>query len=810
MTRYVCLHGHFYQPPRENPWLEAIELQDSAYPHHDWNERIAAECYAPNAASRILDKQERLVGIVNNYSRISFNFGPTLLAWLAAQDPATYAAIIEADVESRAHYSGHGSALAQAFNHMILPLANARDRATQVSWGLRDFRWRFGREAEGMWLPETAVDLATLDVLAEHGVRFTVLAPRQAARVRRIGGSRFVDVRGGRIDPSRAYLQKLPSGRTIALFFYDGPISQAVAFERLLASGDQLAGRLTNAFDDKRDWPQLSHIATDGETYGHHHRHGDMALAYALRQIEKNDVATLTNYGEFLERHPPTHEVQIIDETSWSCAHGIERWRSDCGCRSGGNDWQQGWRAPLRQALDELRDAVAPLYEQHAGQLLLDPWAARNAYIDVMLDRSRASVERFLAAHARRTLEHAEQVRALQLLELQRHAQLMYTSCGWFFDDISGIESVQVLQYAGRVTQLGEQLFGVELEPRLLATLEQARSNDPAHGDGRRVYEANVRPIQINLLKVGAHYAASWVEEDRGKQANVYCYSVGLADHKVLRAGRVKLVVGRIEIESQVTRKRSEQTFAMLHLGDHNVGGGVRVFRSPEDYDRMVTRLLAAFDRGNLTEVLRLVDDNLDESIDSLGSLFRDDQRRIVRKLLETTLIEVEASHRQVFERHAPLLRYLANIDVPPPPALVAAGQVVLSAELRRTAEQLPLQLPRMGQILAEAVAQRLPLDTAGVAFALGKTIGRLATGLAEDPGDMERLGELHAAIDLAAAFPTEVEVLAPQMIVFRMSRELYPERRAQADAGAESAKAWTELFTRLAASLEIALPDES
>ncbi|HEV3145804.1 MAG TPA: hypothetical protein VGZ47_18085, partial [Gemmataceae bacterium] len=317
MERYVCIHGHFYQPPRENPWLEMVELQDSAYPFHDWNERITAECYAPNSVARILEGSGRIARLVNNYARISFNFGPTLLSWLQEKSPDVYRRILDADRESQERFSGHGSALAQVYNHAIMPLADRTDKVTQVVWGICDFRARFGREPEGIWLAETAVDLETLEVLAEYGIRFTILAPHQAARVRPRGTEEWHDVAGAKVDPSMAYLQELPSGRSISLFFYDGPISRAVAFEHILASGETFAARLIAGFADARNWPQMAHIATDGESYGHHHPHGDMGLAFALNQIESTENVKLTNYGEFLERHPAQWEVQIIENTSW-------------------------------------------------------------------------------------------------------------------------------------------------------------------------------------------------------------------------------------------------------------------------------------------------------------------------------------------------------------------------------------------------------------------------------------------------------------------------------------------------------------
>lgn len=383
--RFITIHGHFYQPPRENPWLEAVETQDGAFPYHDWNERITVECYEPNASARILDATERIRRIVNNYASISFNFGPTLLSWLAVNAPETYASILDADRLSRQRFSEHSCAIAQAYNHIILPLANDRDKKTQVRWGIRDFQHRFGHKPEGMWLPETAVDIATLEALAAEGIAFTILEPHQAH---------------GAVDPTLPYVCKLPSGKRIAIFFYDGPISRAVAFERLLARGENFAHRLTGAFRDARTYPQLVNIATDGETYGHHHRFGEMALAYALQFIEDNKLAQLTNYGEQLERYPPTHEVKIAERTSWSCAHGVERWRSDCGCATSSSPgWNQQWRAPLRNALDWLRDELAQIFERHGRMLFNDPWAARDDYIDVILDRGDHNVTRFFDAH---------------------------------------------------------------------------------------------------------------------------------------------------------------------------------------------------------------------------------------------------------------------------------------------------------------------------------------------------------------------------------------------------------------------------
>jgi alpha-amylase/alpha-mannosidase (GH57 family) len=435
MKPFVCIHGHFYQPPRENPWLGEVEIQDSAYPFHDWNERILAECYAPNSAARILENGKDIVKIVNNYAKISFNFGPTLLSWLEKHEPEIYLAILEADKQSQKRFSGHGSAIAQAYNHMIMPLANSRDRHTQVSWSIQDFKYRFKREPEGMWLPETAVDFETLEILAHHGILFTILSPQQALRIRKIGQKDWIDVSGGKVDPKKPYLVQLPSGGKIAVFFYDGAISHDIAFGDLLKNGELFFQRLLQAISPEQTEIRMVHIATDGESYGHHHRFGEMALAFCLDKIDSAGITSLTVYGEYLEMCPPEYEVEIVENSSWSCAHGVERWRSDCGCSTGQHpDWTQAWRGALREAMDWLRDQVAPIYEKEMAAFFKDPWEARDDYVQVVLDRSKKNVEAYFSRHLIRDPSQAEKTKILKLLELERNALLMFTSCGWFFD----------------------------------------------------------------------------------------------------------------------------------------------------------------------------------------------------------------------------------------------------------------------------------------------------------------------------------------------------------------------------------------
>lgn len=811
MERFICLHAHLYQPPRENPWLEEIEYQESAYPYHDWNERIAAECYAPNATSRILDGQGRIEQIVNNYSRISFNFGPTLLSWLEQKEPDVYGAILAADRESQTRFSGHGSALAQGYNHLILPLANRRDKETQVLWGIRDFERRFGRAPEGMWLPETAVDLETLDLLATHGIRFTILAPRQGSQVRQLTGREWRDVGGDRIDPTMPYRIVLPSGKTIALFFYDGPISRAVAFEGLLNNGEGFANRLLQGFtSSSRRRSQLLHIATDGESYGHHHKHGEMALSYALHHVEANNLARITNYGEFLEMFPPTHEVRIFENSSWSCVHGIERWRSDCGCNSGGHDdWNQGWRAPLREALDRLRDELAPLFETRARELLGDPWAARNDYIDLILDRSRESLDRFFATHSSHPLSPEEETRALRLLELQRHTLLMYTSCGWFFDELSGIETVQVLQYAGRAVQLAQELFGDDgIESRFLELLERAKSNIPEHGDGRRCYEKFVEPAMVDLAKVGSHYAISSLFESYEEQTRVFCYQVEREDFRSLAAGKARLVLGRAKITSEITRESTTVSFGVLHLGDHNVSGGIREFRGQEAYEALVAEISGIFKSADLPEIIRATSRHFGLGTYSLRLLFRDEQRRILSLIMERTLTDAEGVYRQLYQQHAALLRFLAELRYPLPRTLELAAELALNHDVRRSLQSEDLDLEHLKDTVAEMVEAGVPVVEDGHGIAFRRSVLRLAKRLRENPEDVALLKKLDDAVAFSRTMPFEVVFWKTQNIVYDMLQSSYPGFRERAAAGDETAGAWVDTFTALAEKLAIRTPE--
>jgi alpha-amylase/alpha-mannosidase (GH57 family) len=677
-ARYVCIHGHFYQPPRENPWIEAIEIQDSAAPFHDWNERVEAECYAPNAAARILDGDGRIRGLVNNYARISFNVGPTLLSWMEHHAPATYAAILEADRES-VRRTGRGAAMAQVFGHAILPLCNDRDRRTQVAWGVADFRARFGRDPEGLWLPETGVDVASLETLVDFGIRFTVLAPHQAARVRRIGDPSWSEGAGD-LDVRVPYRVRLPSGRSIVVFFYDGPLSRAVAFDRLLDDGATFAGRLLDRFDDRAE-AQLVHIATDGETFGHHHRFGEMALAFALDRLAARDDVEVTHYAAFLADHPPEHEAEIVERTAWSCAHGLGRWSEDCGCATGAHPgWRQTWRGPLRVALDGFRDTIAPAWERAAQETFADPWAARDAYVEVVLDRSPASIDRFLAEHARTPLDAASRREALELLELQRMAMLSYTSCGWFFDDLSGIETVQILQYVARAAELARARLGFDPEPALLEGLSRAPSNVPATPDGASVYRRHALPGRVDAWRATVHAAVGAMFEADPSDDVSTCLRFATDDWRVSRTGRPRHASGRVTTTDARTGATDVRAVAAVHLGGTNLIAGV----ADADRPRLLDDVRDAIDRGDVPAIVRRMEATFPGATTDIGGLLRDRRRRVARRLIDDALRDAETALERLYRQHAPTLRMLAEQDVPLPGALRETASLALTAALRR------------------------------------------------------------------------------------------------------------------------------
>ena len=799
MNRYICIHGHFYQPPRENPWLEAVEAQESAYPYHDWNERITVQCYAPNTASRVLDNRGRIIDIVNNYSLISFDFGPTLLAWMEKRKPEVYRAIIEADWESQRRFSGHGSALAQAYNHIIMPLANSRDKRTQIIWGIRDFESRFGRMPEGMWLPETAVDSETLDLLVEHGIHFTILAPRQAQRVRPLGGKNWESVEVGRVDPKMPYRCNLPSGRSIDIFFYDGPPSQEIAFSNLLDNGEWLAQRLLDTFSPTSDYSQLVNIATDGETYGHHRSHGDMALASCLRYIQNRDEADLSIYGEYLEKHPPTYEVEIVEDSSWSCAHGVERWRGNCGCNSGMHSgWTQAWRQPLREAMDWLRDSLIPVFEEGMKELRADPWQSRNEYIRVILDRSPRNVDGFIRRRTGRELSPPDRIKLFQLLEMERMAMLIYTSCGWFFDEISGLETVQVLKYAARALQLVGELGGGDREETFIKMLARAPSNLKDFNNGARIYRELALPGRVDLMKIGAQYGISSLCEDYPDEVKLYGCTVHKGSYERIKAGPRTLAVGTVRLHSEITQEEKEIDFAVFYPGDNTLIGGVR--ESPEESRQLDFGLpfKDAFRQSDLSAMIRLMDDNFPDRVYGLDQLLTDERRKMVRRFLEDTISEVEGSLRKLTEHHYPIIRALREVGLPIPPALVATVECTINANLRVALKAEKLNLSHLKEAVHEAEKWRFTSDNGLLSRIATERLNNLMDRLVRSPEDTARLTRIESFLKILAPIRLNIVFWHSQNRYIAIGRQLLAEMMRRKKSGDQGAARWINHFHKL------------
>ena len=805
-NKYICIHGHFYQPPRENPWLEDIQLQDSAYPFHDWNERISEECYKVNTASRILDKDGDIVRIVNNYTSMNFNFGPTLLSWMKKHQSEIYESILNADKISQDKFNGHGSAIAQAYNHMIMPLANEKDKYTQVYWGIKDFQERFGRYPEGMWLPETAVDYQTLETLAELGIKYTILAPHQAAMVRKIEtGASWQEVKDGSINFRQSYLCSLPSGKTINIFFYNGALAHDVSFGNLLRNGEKFAKKLIENFSENESNPEIVHIATDGETFGHHHRFGDMALSFCLDYIEKNNLATITNYGEYLELYPPVYEVQIVENTSWSCVHGIKRWQGDCGCHTGMNvNWNQKWRKPLRESMDWLRDQVVNSFEKGASSYFKDVWQTRNEYINVILNRDPENIDNFLEKFSHHPLRYEEKIRAIKYLEMQRNALLMYTSCGWFFDEISRIETIQVMHYAARCMQLAKELDNLDLETQYIEKLKDAPSNVRRYKNGADIYSKKIIPSIIDLPRVGAHYAISSLFN--GKQKNIYAYQI-IEDEMERRVnGQLKLAVGQASIKSEITLEQDKICFAVLHLGDHNVNGGVKRYQDEQTYKEMVQEIKDAFCQANVINIIRLMDKYFGTNSYSLWYLFKDEQRKVIQKILQPTKEDADRNISQIYTDNHAILNFLRQLNIPIPNSLSVITQQAINIELNKLFINDDIEIEQLEGLIEEIQDWSIEIDKNTLSFNIESWINKALEKLHDNYNNINRIIEITTVLEKLEDIDVNFYPWKAQNIYFHMKQEIVPSYHKKLEIGDEQAESWIEEFKKLGIMLNVGI----
>ena len=681
---YVTIHGHYYQPPRENPYLNAIERQPSAQPYHNWNERIHHECYRPNAFARVMNDRQQVIGIVNNFEYLSFNIGATLMSWLEKYDLEVYQRIIEGDRKSQERLNGHGNAIAQVYNHIILPLANERDKYTQIRWGKADFRARFGREPEGMWLAETAVDYPTVEALIDEEIKFIILAPSQAERCRLLPtknkpNPEWHEVGGSQIDPTRPYRCFIEDGRYIDIFFYDGPISRDMGFSDALNTADNLAARLSQAVRGDHRPAQLINVATDGETFGHHKGGTEKCLAYAFTELFADKNWTVTNYAHYLSINPPAWEVVLKPVTAWSCSHGVERWRSNCGC-GGGGTWTQKWRRPLRDTLDWLRDRLSVVYEEFGEKLFDDPWLARDEYISVVgKSRPREQVLEFLNRHQNHSLTEEEQIDALRLLEMQRHCLLMYTSCGWFFDELSRPEGVQILRYASRAMQLAGELGGDRYQLEFMNRLAQAPSNVAEFGNGTEVYRQLVIPSQVSLEQVAAHYAISSLFNTYSARESIHCYTIEQIDYHKQNIGTMSLAIGQVKLTSETTWEHQHFTFAALHLGGWDFHCCIKPFLSRLTYTEIKAELFGVFKQASAAKNILVMNRIFGDRYFDLQHLFPEERHRVMSKVTENTKKRLNQLYTQAYRENYSILLAFQREDLAIPQELQVAAEVALS-----------------------------------------------------------------------------------------------------------------------------------
>jgi alpha-amylase/alpha-mannosidase (GH57 family) len=682
---YLTIHGHFYQPPRENPYLDTIERQPSAYPCHDWNERIYHECYRPNAFARVLNERGEVIDIVNNFEYLSFNIGPTLMSWLEKYDPEVYQRIIEADRQSCLRLNGHGNAIAQVYNHIIMPLANRRDKHTQIRWGIADFRSRYGRDPEGMWLAETAVDYETIVTLIDEGINFIILAPSQAERCRLMPDAidlkpQWYEVGGSQIDPTRPYRCFIDEARYkyIDIFFYDGPISRDIGFNDVLDNSSHLTARVGQAIKGDGRPSQLINVATDGETFGHHKGGTEKCLAHAFTQEIPSKGWTVTNFAHYLSINTPSWEVVLKPVTAWSCSHGVDRWQDDCGC-GGGGGWHQKWRRPLRDSLNWLRDELAKIYLETGSQLFRDPWQARDEYIEIVLDRSPEKVEQFLKKYRDRPLSDLEKIDALRLLEMQRRALLMFTSCGWFFEEISRPEGVQILRYASHAIALAAEVTGIQLEAEFLHRLAQAPSNVEFFGNGAEVYKQLVKTAQVSFQQVAAHYAISSLFTAYPQQEQVYCYQAQQLDYQKQQLGSLTLAVGQVNLTSEITWENHHFVFAVLHLGGWDFHCCIQNFEGRSAYTQLKDKLFDILKSASAAQIILNMSELFGDRYFSLQHLFAEERQRIMQQLTQHTKKHLDQLYAQVYRDNYSILAAFQRDELPVPQELQVAAEIALS-----------------------------------------------------------------------------------------------------------------------------------
>jgi alpha-amylase/alpha-mannosidase (GH57 family) len=797
--KYLVIHGHFYQPPRENPWIGEIDVQNSAHPFHDWNQKINFECYQPNSMARIYDGSGRIVDILNNFELISFNFGPTLFSWLEKHDSYTYEKIIKADIVSRNLFSGHGNAIAQAYNHMIMPLANDRDRITQIRWGIYDFKRRFGREPEAMWLPETAVNYPTLRDLIYEGMKFVILSPHQALTTKPIHGREWRDVADGSIDTTRPYRCFLAneSNKYIDVFFYNDELAKKISFGDALKNAESLIEQLERVCPANNSHPTLINVATDGETFGHHKTFGDLTLAYTLNIKAKKAGFIITNYAEYLSKHPPQDEVRIKPGpkgagTSWSCFHGVERWRSDCGCHTGGApDWNQAWRKPLRKALDTIREKMNLIFEQHAPSYLGEIRGARDTYISIILDRTPQNIKQYLSDWQNHELTYAEKVLVIKLLEMERYSMLMYTSCGWFFSEVSGIETIQIIRYAACAIQLAQEFTHEDLEDLFLKLLAKVPSNIEKYRDAREIYKIFIEPHKVDFTKVANHYAISSLFEDYQDIEQIYCYQVHRLDYRRESFGDLTLVIGHIKIFDDVTMASLPTYFVLLRFGLYDFRCSVKAFGNHSNYLKIKNGLFSQLNKVHVLDLIDLLEEHFGKQYFSLKDLFQGGKRKIVHMLYKDVLQKLRLAYQEFYEENRRMVEVFNEVELPLPTEYLISAEYTLSHQLAKEIDNLerPLTLEkfeRINDILCRVQELHLELKHDLPQKVLADFLIKIITKLSEKT-ELELLLELEHILQVAQNLKLNLNKRIAQDIYLQIIKKRGPSLTGKTNKGGQA-----------------------
>lgn len=797
-TVYLTIHGHFYQPPRENPWTEEIELQPEALPFHDWNDRITIQCYQPNAMARVVDSHGKVVEIVNNFRLLSFNVGPTLLGWLERHAPVVYHRILEGDRLSLKERSGHGNALAQVYNHMILPLAREEEQRTQIRWGVFEFKKRFGRSPEGLWLSETAASERTLEILIEEGIQLTILAPEQADRIRplqvegpeaktRPGDSfPWQDVSNGSIDPTRPYrfFHSKDPGRWLDLFFFDGPLSRDLSFGDLLFEARKFTVRLLHARRNERSHPELIHVACDGETFGHHKAFGERVIAFLLNGEAEAHGFKRVNYGEYLEKFPPQFEAKIKpgEGTSWSCRHGVGRWKEDCGCTTGGEaGWNQKWRAPLRESVRFLEEKLAELYGKEAGELFQDPWAARDGYIEVVLDRSPGARDQFFEKYARRSLSGPEKIRGLKLLEMERYCMLTETSCGWFFNDLSGIETVQILRYALRSLELAAEFGAPGLEKEFVEKLAQAKSNRPEFKDGRGVWEKLVKPARVLRERLVSHFAFRKLFDLPVPAKDFYHTEVKEGEAERETAGEMTLVMGTVKLTGQTIPESQEFVYAIFKEGLTTLQGFVKPMTHPGELQKLNVAPLSFLRKQNPAALLAGLRRSFASEPFSLRDLFSEERDQILRILSRQMREGLYQMAVHSYEEHRSGIKVFREAGSLLPEEFRGLMQWMMGERLFEWVQKLDgktsiEEIAKKGSaILEEAKAIGVPVRTQPAAEFLSLRLNRWIEKLFHEP-DPALVHKIERVLGLAKELKIELYDRIAQDLFFVFAQKMLRE----------------------------------